>query len=240
MRRLLSLTVLAAVIVPLTTGPLPAQEKQDKKKVKKANPVLAQIEDKPGLPRVLLIGDSISMGYTLPVREMLAGKANVHRPAANCASTKAGVLKINDWLGDKKWDVIHFNWGLHDIVFHDANGKNATPATGSHQVAIADYEKNLRELVKRLKATNAKLIWCATTPVPAGTTNREAGDEVKYNEIAAKIMQDEGIPTDDLYAFALPQLEKIQLPKNVHFTPEGSKVLAQKVSEEILKQLPAK
>ena len=48
----------------------------------KPNP-LAQIQDTPGLPRVLLIGDSISIGYTLPVRRLLAGKANVHRIAVN-------------------------------------------------------------------------------------------------------------------------------------------------------------
>ena len=38
------------------------------------------IQDNPALPRVLLIGDSISIGYTLPVRELLDGRANLHRP----------------------------------------------------------------------------------------------------------------------------------------------------------------
>ncbi len=42
-------------------------------------------------PRVLLIGDSISMGYTLGVRARLAGKANVHRPPENCGDTARGV-----------------------------------------------------------------------------------------------------------------------------------------------------
>src|SRR5512137_2492523 len=43
-------------------------------------PAFAPVSDDPKLPRVLLIGDSISIGYTLPVRKLLAGKANVHRP----------------------------------------------------------------------------------------------------------------------------------------------------------------
>jgi hypothetical protein len=47
---------------------------------KKTDPSLDPINDDPALPRVLLIGDSISMGYTLPVRTALKGKANVHRP----------------------------------------------------------------------------------------------------------------------------------------------------------------
>jgi hypothetical protein len=67
-----------------------------------------------GLPRVLLIGDSISMGYTLDVRELLKGKANVHRIPTNGGPTTNGLKNIKAWLGDSKWDVIHFNWGLHD------------------------------------------------------------------------------------------------------------------------------
>jgi len=70
---------------------------------------------KAGLPRVLLIGDSVSVGYTLAVRKELEGKANVHRPPSNCGSTKIGMRDLDKWLGVGKWDVIHFNWGLHDL-----------------------------------------------------------------------------------------------------------------------------
>ena len=62
--------------------------------------VLAPIEDAPGLPRVLLIGDSISMGYTQPVRDLLKEKANVHRIPANGGPTVNGVKKIDAWLGN--------------------------------------------------------------------------------------------------------------------------------------------
>ncbi|MDE2954799.1 MAG: SGNH/GDSL hydrolase family protein, partial [Gemmatimonadota bacterium] len=81
------------------------------------NPAFEPIEDVPGLPRVLIIGDSISIGYTVPVRELLKGKANLHRPLTNCGPTKRGTEEIENWLGDGSWDVIHFNWGLHDIVY---------------------------------------------------------------------------------------------------------------------------
>jgi hypothetical protein len=66
------------------------------------------------LPRVLLIGDSVSRGYTQAVRTALAGKANVHRAPANCGPTASGIKNIEVWLGDGKWDVIHFNFGIHD------------------------------------------------------------------------------------------------------------------------------
>ena len=86
------------------------------------DPRLAAITDTPGLPRVLIIGDSISIGYTLPVRAQLRGRANVHRPKDNCGSTLVGLERLDAWLGNGKWDVIHFNFGLHDMSYVDAQG----------------------------------------------------------------------------------------------------------------------
>jgi acyl-CoA thioesterase-1 len=198
------------------------------------SPVLAQIEDQPGLPRVLLIGDSISMGYTLPTRELLKGKANVHRIPTNGGPTTRGLAEIEKWLGDKKWDVIHFNWGLHDLKYINETSDRVDPSKGKIQVPPADYEANLRKLTQRLKQTGAKLIWCSTTPVPEGSDGRIAGDDVKYNAIAAKIMAEEGVTINDLWSFAEPQMAKIALPDgNVHYTPEGSNLLATKVVEAI-------
>src|SRR6266436_3611562 len=111
------------------------------------DPAFAEVKDDAALPRVLLIGDSISIGYTVPTRKLLQGKANVHRIPENGGPTTTGLQKLDKWLGDGKWDVIHFNWGLHDIKL-DKDGK--------HQVPLDQYEKNLRDLVKRLKATKAR------------------------------------------------------------------------------------
>ncbi len=202
---------------------------QDEKAAKPAqrapNPVLKPIEDQTGLPRVLLIGDSISMGYTLAVRDELKGVANVHRPPTNCGPTTNGLKNIDKWLGEKKWDVIHFNWGLHDLKYQDDKGALVSPtADGAHQqVSPAEYEKNLRELVARLKKTDAKLIWCSTTPVPEGAAGRVADDSIKYNAIATKVMQAENVAINDLHAFASERLKDIQQPANVHFSPAGSK-----------------
>ena len=74
-------------------------------------PSFEPVTDEPKLPRVLLIGDSISMGYTVPVRNLLKGKANVHRVLENGGPTTNGLAKLQTWLGKGKWDVIHFNWG---------------------------------------------------------------------------------------------------------------------------------
>lgn len=232
------LLLLLPVLILSGPGDAVAQEKAAKQR--EPNPAMAPIEDVPGLPRVLLIGDSISIGYTLPVRELLKGKANVHRPQANCGPTISGLQNLDKWLGEKKWNIIHFNWGLHDLKYMGPKGENlGDPADPENhqQVPPAEYEKNLRQLVERLEKTGAKLIWCATTPVPEGAPGRVVGDSAKYNAIAAKIMKEKGIPTDDLYSFAKPVMGRIMKPANVHFTEEGSKALAEEVAAAILVQL---
>ncbi|HWQ52601.1 MAG TPA: SGNH/GDSL hydrolase family protein [Bryobacteraceae bacterium] len=195
-----------------------------------SDPSFAPVEDAPGLPRVLLIGDSISVGYTLPVRELLKGKANVHRIPVNGGPTIRGLEQIEQWLGDGKWDLIHFNWGLHDL---------RTDADGKHQVPLEDYQRNLRQLVDRLNKTGARLIWASTTPVPDAKLNppRKNSDVIAYNMAARRIMEEKGIPIDDLYGFALPRLASIQLPANVHYSKEGSQVLAERVAASILAEL---
>ncbi|HMC12187.1 MAG TPA: SGNH/GDSL hydrolase family protein [Pirellulaceae bacterium] len=204
------------------------------------NPAYTPVQDIAGLPRVLIIGDSISIGYQVPLREALKAKANVHRPPTNCGPTSRGVEQIDAWLGDGKWDVIHFNFGLHDVRHFDDQGKATDADKGHRQVSDDDYEKNLETLVARMKKTGAKLIFATTTPVPAGSAGRIQGDEVKYNEIALRVMQKHGVAIDDLFAFAQPRLAEMQLPANVHFKPEGSKLLADRVAASISKALESK
>lgn len=190
--------------------------------------------------RVLLLGDSISIGYTPFVREMLKGEAIVIRPtlakggAENCDGTTRGVKEIGRWLqlDGGNWDVIHFNFGLHDLKrvepgTQKASNNSAHPRQADPEV----YEKQLREIVSRLKATNARLIFATTTPVPKGGVkpHRDVEDVPRYNDIAARVMKENGVAIDDLYAFALPRLEEIQQKVNVHFTPAGSKALAEEV-----------
>lgn len=198
---------------------------------KRKDPAFAKIEDEPNLPRVLLIGDSISIGYTVATRELLKGKANVHRIPVNGAATVTGLKNLDTWLGSGKWDVIHFNWGLHDLKHQRDNG--TMDPKGTIWVPVAEYEKNLKELVKRMKASGAKLIWASTTPIPEGAVGRIAGMENQYNEAAARVMKEEGVQINDLHAHASSKLQEIQRPKDVHFTPAGSRFLAEKVAAEI-------
>jgi len=217
-----------------------APKKSPKKPARARKGPMAPIKDVDGLPRALLIGDSISIGYTLDTRKLLAGKVNVHRIPTNGGPTSRGLASLDDWLGKDKWDVIHFNWGLHDLKYMGSKGENlANPKvpTSKQQIPPDQYAKNMRGLVVLLQKTGAKLVWTTTTPVPAGAKGRVQGDSARYNAIALKIMTDNGVAVDDLYALALGQLSKIQQPKNVHFTAEGSRILARQVANSILKAL---
>jgi acyl-CoA thioesterase-1 len=190
------------------------------------SPAFAPVIDDPALPRVLLIGDSISIGYTVPAQRALAGKANVHRIPENGADTVNGLKKIDSWLGDSHWDVIHFNWGLHDLKVAPEGGR---------QVPIEAYGKNLAALVERLKGTGAQLIWATTTPVPAGKQNppRDSSDVPRYNAAARRVMDTRGVIIEDLYVTTLPHLPEIQLALNVHFNNAGWEMLGNKVAASI-------
>ena len=180
------------------------------------------VKDDPKLPRVLLIGDSVSRGYTQPTRAALAGVANVHRAPANCGPTAAGVKNLEVWLGVGKWDVIHFNFGIHD---------RGTPA--------ADYVQRLEAIVGRLEKTGAKLVWASTTPIPDNPAQKQtARSIVEKNALAAEVMRKHGIPTDDLFAALTPRLAELQNPNDVHFTGAGYEFLGARVAAAIRAALP--
>jgi len=215
-------------------------------------PEFVAITDDPKLPRVLLMGDSVSIAYALEVRKLLAGVANVHRVPANCGSTKVavGYYGLKRWLPDpgEKWDVIHFNHGLHDLSYRFADdrdkndrGEYASPTNGGHQnVPPVDYEKNLRQIIARLKQTGAKLIFASTTPVPESDAAKYVKDsELPYNEIAKKVMTEEGVTWNDLWLLVKPRQAELQGARNVHFQAKGSSVMAKEVAEMIQNALSA-
>lgn len=231
MKRLLTGPLLSTLLLSATG--LPAEEPKPNLPPGTPHPALAPVADTPGLPRVLLMGDSISMGYTLPVRARLQGRANIHHPPENCGDTGRGLRRLEAWLGTGRWDVIYFNFGLHDLKYLDAQGKYVPPELGKQVTPLPQYEANLRELVARLRRTGAKLIYATTTPVPGGTLGRVAHGELAYNNVARRVMQETGVFVDDLHALATARQGEIQLPSNVHFTPQGYDQLAASVSANV-------
>ena len=189
------------------------------------------------LPKVLIIGDSISIGYFKSLQEKLKDVAVLTHNEGNAQHTAYGLKKLDEWLDDTHWDVIHFNFGLHDLKYVDERGRNTSIETGKQQISIDQYEQNLEEIVKRLKKTGAKLIFATTTPVPDGTGFRAKGDAAIYNRAAERVMKNHGVQINDLHSFALPRSNEIQRESNVHFTQKGSQQLAEQAAKSILKAL---
>jgi len=211
---------------------------QEKKKTNRVSP-MTPIEEVAGLPNVLIIGDSISIGYTLPARALLKDKVNLHRIPTNGGPTTKGIAEIEKWLGKRKWDLIHFNWGLHDLKYMGPNGENLFPKEkgGKVQVPLADYEKNLYKLVARMKKSTLKLVWRNTTPIPPGSKGRYVGDSVKFNEAAQRVMKKHGVPTLDLYTPSKKNMKEWMRKANVHYFSHGSKALAEIVAKDVLERL---
>ena len=202
-------------------------------------PAYAAPVHRPGRPRVLLLGDSISIGYTLPVRAALADVATVCRPAANCGQTAYALQHLETWLGPEPWRVIHFNFGLHDLKFLDPAGNYVPPDQGRQVTPLEVYRANLTAIVQRLAATGASLIFATTTPVPPGAAGRPAGSEVPYNRCAREIMQAHGVALNDLWALAVRHQDEFLCPRDVHFTPAGKQALAAQVAAHLRTALAA-
>ena len=189
------------------------------------------------LPYVLILGDSISIGYTEAVRERLDGICNVERADANCGDTNAGLANIQSWLGGRTWDVVHFNWGLHDLCCRHPDSKvygNRDKIKGTVAVEVDQYAENLKQLVKIISQQAKHMIWASTTLVPEGEAGRHLGDDIKYNQAAAAVMEESQIPCNDLHAITSGfSADLFKAPGDVHYTKEGSRILAEAVVNSV-------
>jgi hypothetical protein len=189
------------------------------------------------LPHVLIIGDSISIGYTPYVAEILKDEAIVSHHKGNARHTGTGMKMLDQWVGTTKWDVIHFNWGLHDLCYRDPDSSardNRDKIRGTISTNLEQYERNLDQLVQRLKKNGATLIWAQTTVVPEGETGRFVGDDRKYNEVAARVMKKYDIMIDDLYTLTEGFSPDLFVKSgDVHYTNDGYRKIAAQVAEKI-------
>jgi hypothetical protein len=202
---------------------------------KAPRPELLPIADVPGLPRVLLLGDSVSVAYTLPVRKALEGRANVHRNLVSIVSSQLGAEQIDEWLGNTAWDVVHFNFGAFDLLL----GKD-----GKVSVPLDRYAANLKLIIAKLHghSPGAKLIYATSTPVPGEKARAPwlfaSGEQAAYAEAARRVATDNGLVINDLLALVEPTLDKIQLPGTIHFRAQGNELIAGQVARVITAALP--
>jgi hypothetical protein len=199
----------------------------------------------PNLPRVLVVGDSISMNYHDAAKAALEGTANYYRVEGNGGPSDRGVSSMAQWLGDYtakglQWDVIQFNHGLHDLK----QAYDKTEDTwGAHQVPVDDYKKNLENEIVMMKKTGATLIWCSTTPVPnsnLGQYGRRKDEDLVFNKAAMEVIS--GYPEiqiNDLNRVVRQSdvFDTWRKGNNVHFKGQEQTVLGKAVADAVIKAL---
>ena len=176
--------------------------------------------DDPDLPRVLLVGDSISVGYGGTVIERLSGRAHVDR-LSHSRSIIDRVLMVETrmMLEDNVYAAIHFNNGLHGWHL----------PTEAYADGLAAYVALLREA-----APGAILWWASSTPVtradnPAALDAEKNAVVVARNAAATATMETAGVPTHDLYQLVVGQPDW-KTGDGYHFNEAGSRAMGEAVA----------
>lgn len=185
-------------------------------------------------PSVLIVGDSISLGYAPHVQVEGAtvehngqcdtkpydDAAGMDSHNAEGSSHQAACIKT--WLSQGNYSIVHFNAGLWDV-------SNCAWHLNSD---LSDYLNNLQQILDAIRADGAVPIFATTTPAPDGACVDPA-DVLRYNAAAVAMMHSQGVQIDDLYSYVKPVESTYQLPENVHFSDAGYEYLAKQVSASI-------
>lgn len=185
-------------------------------------------------PKILIIGDSISIGYTPFVKASLADKFDVFHNRGNAQNTGTGLDSISQWIGKNEYDIIQFNWGLWDLCYRNPDSKNQgnrDKINGKITFSIDEYKANLDSIIKILKTkTKDKLVFVTTSYVPKNEEGRFQKDAIRYNEAAKEIMKKNNILINDIYAKSIDIHKQYGLgSNNVHYKPEGYMELSKSI-----------
>ena len=191
------------------------------------------------LPLIVLIGDSIRMGYQDHVVSQLAGRAEVWSPKENGGDSRNVLAHLDDWVFSRQPGLVHVNCGLHDL-------KRAFGAESA--VPLAEYEGNVRQILQRLqRELDGAVVWATTTPVDEAWHHQNKGfdrleaDVEAYNAAARAVAEDIGVPIDDLFAVVEREGKARLLTQDgVHFTEAGSQLLGCVVAECVWGHLSAR
>jgi lysophospholipase L1-like esterase len=184
------------------------------------------------MPKVVLIGDSIRMGYAPVVRQELTDEAEVWAPAENGGTSQNVCEHLQAWIVAQQPDLVHVNCGLHDI--RTAFGASAKA------IGIGAYRANVTHIVTGALGTGAQVIWATTTPVNHAwhhankDFDRFEADVRAYNEVAVEVAQSLGASLNDLYGLVMTAgRDALLLPDGVHFRPIGYELLGKTVAQAI-------
>ena len=203
------------------------------------------------MKNVILIGDSIRLGYQARVAELLGDGVKVYAPEENCRYTKFALWGMFSWMegwGCPAPDVIHWNTGIWDLHRCTADGEVFTP--------LSEYLETNRRLAIQMESYCDRLIWATTIPggreldehkrtnYLVGESGRPAvylcdytdvwnADVERYNEACSKMLSERGIVINDLYSVIAGRTDEYIGDDGIHPTEAGYEALARQVAAKI-------
>ena len=191
------------------------------------------------MKNVVLIGDSIRLGYQEQVKKLLAKKAEFFTPAENGGHSANLLVYLHLWVLNRQPDIVHMNCGLHDLKTVYYGGRESV-------VSLPFYAENVEKLLRITKerSPRTQLIWATTTPVIFSRAHanhaqykdfdRYEVDVDSYNDVARAICRKLDVPVNDLCAFVRQQgVETMVGDDGVHYTPAGYERLGQAVANAL-------
>ena len=204
------------------------------------------------MKNVLLVGDSIRLGYQARVAELLGEDVRVYAPEENCRYTKYalwGMYTYMEMWGHPKFDVIHWNTGIWDLHRCTADGEIFTP--------LDEYLAVNRRLAIQMESYCKNLIWATIIPgnryldeqkalnalintdsdftkvFLCDTMEKWNADVIRYNKANADQLAARGIKINDLCALVLEDTDRYISDDGIHPSAEGYELLARQVAEQI-------
>ena len=181
------------------------------------------------MKNLLLIGDSIRMGYDKSVKKSLEGRANVIFPEENCRFASYVLRYFHEYLKDIKGeniDVIHWNAGLWDCLrlFEE---EPHTPID-----VYAYYIERICIRIKKI-CPNAHVIFATSTKVLSEKMSKDFkryNEEIeKYNDVAVNVVKKYGFEINDLYAVSATLPEDAHSDAVHYYTPSGTEAFTNQV-----------
>lgn len=192
-------------------------------------------------PKILVIGDSISIGYAPFLKNEISKFACVKHIGENAGNTKYGLSRIDHWISSNDFDIVLFNWGLWDLTYRLESSNGLGPKdrnNGTIDTELDEYVSNVIGIVEKLLITNAKLYFVTTTFVPGEEPGMFTKDVSDYNARVIEVMKSYSVDVIDIYYQSKEIHRKYGKGLNdVHYTPRGYQELSRKIAHELLPEL---
>ena len=191
------------------------------------------------MKKIVLIGDSIRLGYDKYVKDALLGVAEVYYPDDSARFSEYTLRYLSDWKNDNGWgediDLVHWNTGLWDVL--EMYGEAPISNPRQYGETIGKIERQIKFLFPR-----AKQIFATSTSVieeKYGFDRKRHNSTIEqYNKIAIDALLGTGCVINDLYTLTKNAPLAIRAGDPTHFyTPEGTKLIGDRVLSYICGEL---